>query len=511
VDKLPVHLKYFCGDGAQRTEAQSRQRRRTDRGGGRQGGSGGGGKGKGGMKKKPPMTKEAQKKATSPKRKAVRVKSTAEYDSDSELSVDTDVAETPARGRPSRKAAVSASKLMASSVKDWGAVIPVPGRTDVEKGDESSFSSASDDEDSTVSPSDDGSSQEEILLSDMSKTKGKGTSATNKGNASSGKKRAVTEISSTDNDALSRAREKQRLALANAKASKKNGKPVGKKSKGKMATQGKKKGKDKKFDSSSDDSSSDDAAVDPMADIDMNKLVKEAMEGSRFSVLHSFCWWRIVLDEAHFIKSRTSQTAHSAFALSGIHRWCLSGTPLQNRVGELYSLIRFMRLDPMAHYLCRAKGCNCKSIHYRMVSGKCLHCGHSSISHYSHFNKHILNPIQRDGYTGDGRRAMFTLKNEVLDKCLLRRTKESRAEDMNLPPRIVTIRTIRLHPIEEDFYNALYTQTRSSFDDYVAEGTLLNNYAHIFVSRTTIRWKLQSAKTTCSLLTPLYIFRFRIY
>ena len=77
---------------------------------------------------------------------------------------------------------------------------------------------------------------------------------------------------------------------------------------------------------------------------------------------------------------------------------------------------------------------------------------------------------------------MFKLKNEVLDKCLLRRTKDSRAEDMNLPPRIVSIRTIRLHPIEEDFYNALYTQTRASFDDYVAEGSLLNNYAHIFVS-----------------------------
>ena len=82
--------------------------------------------------------------------------------------------------------------------------------------------------------------------------------------------------------------------------------------------------------------------------------------------------------------------------------------------------------------------------------------------------------------SGDGRRAMFKLKNDVLDTCLLRRTKETRAEDMNLPPRLVTIRTLSLHPIEEDFYNALYTQTKSSFNDYVSDGTLLNNYAHIF-------------------------------
>lgn len=81
---------------------------------------------------------------------------------------------------------------------------------------------------------------------------------------------------------------------------------------------------------------------------------------------------------------------------------------------------------------------------------------------------------------GDGRRAMFVLKNEVLDKALIRRTKETKAADMELPPRLVEIKHIRLHPVEEDFYSALYTQTKSSFNDYVVSGTLLNNYAHIF-------------------------------
>ena len=75
---------------------------------------------------------------------------------------------------------------------------------------------------------------------------------------------------------------------------------------------------------------------------------------------------------------------------------------------------------------------------------------------------------------------MFTLKDKVLDECLLRRTKETRAEDMNLPPRIVSIKYLRLHPIEQDFYDASYTDARTSFDDYVQDGTLLNNYAHIF-------------------------------
>merc|ERR1719491_912677 len=222
------------------------------------------------------------------------------------------------------------------------------------------------------------------------------------------------------------------------------------------------------------------SGVSPLDDMQMEKLVKAAMKGAKMSVLHSFSWWRIVLDEAHFIKSRSSQTAHAAFSLTGIHRWCLSGTPLQNRVGEFYSLVRFLRMDPMAYYFCRCKDCDCKSLHYRIHAGICENCGHGGIQHYSHFNKYILNPIQTDGYSGDGRKAMFLLKNEVLDKALLRRTKETKAADLELPPRLVQIKPIKLHPVEEDFYSALYTQTKSSFNDYVGSGTLLNNYAHIF-------------------------------
>ena len=73
------------------------------------------------------------------------------------------------------------------------------------------------------------------------------------------------------------------------------------------------------------------------------------------------------------------------------------------------------------------------------------------LQHYSYFNRYVLNPIQRDGYTGDGRRAMFRLKEDVLDKALLRRTKETRAADMELPPRIVQIKPVRLHPVRTKF------------------------------------------------------------
>lgn len=58
------------------------------------------------------------------------------------------------------------------------------------------------------------------------------------------------------------------------------------------------------------------------------------------------------LDEAHNIKERSTNTAKAAFELKSKYKWCLSGTPLQNRVGELYSLVRFLGVDPFSHYFC---------------------------------------------------------------------------------------------------------------------------------------------------------------
>ena len=75
---------------------------------------------------------------------------------------------------------------------------------------------------------------------------------------------------------------------------------------------------------------------------------------------------------------------------------------------------------------------------------------------------------------------MLTLKNEVLDQVLLRRTKDTRAEDIQLPPRIVKVRMDSLDTFEEDFYEAMYTQSQAQFNTYVDAGTVLNNYAHIF-------------------------------
>ncbi|EEC82129.1 hypothetical protein OsI_26164 [Oryza sativa Indica Group] len=201
------------------------------------------------------------------------------------------------------------------------------------------------------------------------------------------------------------------------------------------------------------------------------------------SPLHSVRWERIILDEAHFIKDRRCNTAKAIFALESEYKWALSGTPLQNRVGELYSLIRFLQIFPYSNYFC--KDCNCEILD-TLLKKQC-DCGHSSVRHFCWWNKYISKPIQFGSASFEGKRAMVLLKEKVLKGIVLRRTKKGRAADLALPPKIVTLRRDSFDKNEMEFYEALYTQSRTQFDSYVDAGTLMNNYAHIFDLLTRLR------------------------
>ncbi|KPV72160.1 uncharacterized protein RHOBADRAFT_18418 [Rhodotorula graminis WP1] len=77
-----------------------------------------------------------------------------------------------------------------------------------------------------------------------------------------------------------------------------------------------------------------------------NKRKRKRVEGSGVSPLQAIQWFRVVLDEAHIIKEHKTIQARAACELSTSRRICLSGTPLQNSLNDIFSLVRFLRLEP---------------------------------------------------------------------------------------------------------------------------------------------------------------------
>ncbi|XVF62919.1 hypothetical protein PTKIN_Ptkin09bG0047400 [Pterospermum kingtungense] len=163
------------------------------------------------------------------------------------------------------------------------------------------------------------------------------------------------------------------------------------------------------------------------------------------SIFNRVDWYRIVLDEAHTIKSSKTLGARAAFALSAHCRWCLSGTPLQNSLEDLYSLLCFLHVEPW---------CN-----------------------WAWWKAKIQGPYE------NGNPAGLKWIKAILRLLMLRRTKETKDKEgrpiLVLPPTDIQIIECEQSESERDFYDALFKRSKVQFDQFVAQGKVLHNYASI--------------------------------
>ncbi|KAK2460825.1 hypothetical protein APHAL10511_007295 [Amanita phalloides] len=174
--------------------------------------------------------------------------------------------------------------------------------------------------------------------------------------------------------------------------------------------------------------------------------------GSKKAALFKVNWWRVVLDEAHNIKNEKSKGAIACYGLKAKYRWCLTGTPMQNNVQELFSLFKFLRVQPF--------------------------------NDWQTFNTQIAKPLKARGNVG---RAMKRLQ-VVLREIMLRRTKDQTLNGqklIELPDRNVNVVSCTFDPAEQVFYKALETKMSDTLEKLMA--TTKGNSSYISVLLLLLR------------------------
>lgn len=181
-----------------------------------------------------------------------------------------------------------------------------------------------------------------------------------------------------------------------------------------------------------------------------------AQDGNRGSHggIFSLDYFRIILDEAHYIKNRQSKTAKACYELSAKHRWALTGTPIVNRLEDLFSLVRFLKVEPW--------------------------------SNFSFWKTFITVPFE----SGDFIRALDVVQT-VLEPLVLRRTKDMKTPDgealVPLPTKKIEVEKIVLSQDERDVYDHIFLRAKSVFAANAEAGTLLKSYTTIFAQILRLR------------------------
>jgi superfamily II DNA or RNA helicase len=124
----------------------------------------------------------------------------------------------------------------------------------------------------------------------------------------------------------------------------------------------------------------------------------------------------VILDEAQTVKNPQAKVSQVAQALRAEHRLCLSGTPMENHLGDLWSLFNFVQPGLLGER--------------------------------RQFQRLYRTPIENGG---DVKRAAALSRR--VQPFLLRRTKDAVARD--LPPKVQIVEAIELDERQRDFYDGI--------------------------------------------------------
>ncbi len=162
-------------------------------------------------------------------------------------------------------------------------------------------------------------------------------------------------------------------------------------------------------------------------------------------------WSMVFFDEAQIIKNHRSQTFNAARSLRAVRKVCITGTPMENHLGELWALFELMMPD--------------------LLGG------------YSSFERTFRRPIESD----DSATAQVTAAALArrLAPFILRRKKEDVATE--LPPRTEVTHWIEMSDAQQARYLSVHQRIVKKVSDVVRERGAAESQIHILEALTRLR------------------------
>ena len=145
------------------------------------------------------------------------------------------------------------------------------------------------------------------------------------------------------------------------------------------------------------------------------------------------------------IKETNTVGSKASCDLFADRRLCLTGTPVQNKLDDLFALIKFLRLSPL--------------------------------DDKSTWMEFIGSPVKYGQTLG-------VTRLQTVMKCItLRRTKETRAQDgkkiLALPPRKDELRYLEFNKEEQEIYDQFFNESKAEFKELSYRNEVMKNYVGI--------------------------------
>lgn len=163
---------------------------------------------------------------------------------------------------------------------------------------------------------------------------------------------------------------------------------------------------------------------------------------------------RVVLDEAHVIKNRNTVSAKACCLLRATNKWALTGTPIHNRLEDLFSVLKFLGAAPWNDFI--------------------------------YWRNFITLPFQEGKIVS----ALMTVQC-ILEPIVLRRTKNMKQSDGSplvvLPSKTINIEKVALTDQERIIYSYVLAQAQTSLEKSEESQAVGKNYINILTQILRLR------------------------